>query len=309
MNCKYLAIAALLWAFSSLRAIRQSGIEAQKSDYSAAVAIWRPLAENGDADAAFQPRPGLSPRPRRAAKSRRGTELVRARPARHVDAGAELWGCCCSRTATRPAECAGPRGPRKKACAYAMLVYGTALFNGDAVLAGFRYSATPMSAAPPRRARPGPETFWRKWTRSCRSRTARKAWFSRSPKVKAQAAGKTEASLLPPSLRPPSRPSPSKPPKPVQTASVSKPKPAPATVTLRKSGEGRGGCSWAPFRNARSPKPCSAVSGNGALAGRRAFYVSAGAVTRLQVGPFSRASAQAACGALKGQACFPVAAK
>ncbi|MGH6783769.1 MAG: SPOR domain-containing protein [Sphingomicrobium sp.] len=36
----------------------------------------------------------------------------------------------------------------------------------------------------------------------------------------------------------------------------------------------------------------------------------AGAVTRLQVGPFaSRAEASAACARLKGQACFPVAAK
>ncbi|MBV8907575.1 MAG: hypothetical protein JOZ20_01110, partial [Sphingomonas sp.] len=32
----------------------KAGIEAwQHADYAAAVAIWRPLAENGDADAAF----------------------------------------------------------------------------------------------------------------------------------------------------------------------------------------------------------------------------------------------------------------
>jgi cell division septation protein DedD len=51
------------------------------------------------------------------------------------------------------------------------------------------------------------------------------------------------------------------------------------------------------------------LAGSGAVAGRQAFYVPAGAVTRLQVGPFeSRAAAQAACNALK-QACFPVSAK
>ncbi|HEX6741098.1 MAG TPA: SPOR domain-containing protein, partial [Sphingomicrobium sp.] len=45
------------------------------------------------------------------------------------------------------------------------------------------------------------------------------------------------------------------------------------------------------------------------LAGRQAYYVPAGAVTRLQVGPFeSKAAAAAACRAL-GQACFPVAGK
>jgi len=48
------------------------------------------------------------------------------------------------------------------------------------------------------------------------------------------------------------------------------------------------------------------VAGSAVLSGRQPYYVAAGAVTRLQVGPFaSRAAAQAACNALK-QACFPV---
>ena len=53
------------------------------------------------------------------------------------------------------------------------------------------------------------------------------------------------------------------------------------------------------------------LSGNGALPGRRSYLIPAGAVTRLQAGPFeSRAAAAAACAALsaKGQPCFPVAA-
>ena len=51
------------------------------------------------------------------------------------------------------------------------------------------------------------------------------------------------------------------------------------------------------------------LSGKAALAGRHAYYIPVGAVTRLQVGPFeSKAAAAAACGAL-GQACFPVAGK
>ena len=50
-------------------------------------------------------------------------------------------------------------------------------------------------------------------------------------------------------------------------------------------------------------------AGKSALAGRRPFYVAAGGVTRLQVGPFeSKAAAAGACKAL-GQACFPVSAK
>jgi cell division septation protein DedD len=54
------------------------------------------------------------------------------------------------------------------------------------------------------------------------------------------------------------------------------------------------------------------LSGSGALAGRQPFFIAAGAVTRLQAGPFeSRAAAAAVCAALtaKGQPCFPVAAK
>jgi cell division septation protein DedD len=52
------------------------------------------------------------------------------------------------------------------------------------------------------------------------------------------------------------------------------------------------------------------LAGSGPLAGRQAYYVPVGAITRLQVGPYpSRAAAQAACNSLKGQSCFPVGAK
>ena len=47
---------------------------------------------------------------------------------------------------------------------------------------------------------------------------------------------------------------------------------------------------------------------SGKLAGRTPYYVPAGAVVRLQVGPFeSRAAAGAACARLAPQPCFPVA--
>jgi uncharacterized protein len=46
------------------------------------------------------------------------------------------------------------------------------------------------------------------------------------------------------------------------------------------------------------------------LAGRQAYYVPAGAVVRLQAGPFeSRGAASAACSRLAPQACFPVEAR
>ncbi|HUP67192.1 MAG TPA: tetratricopeptide repeat protein, partial [Sphingomicrobium sp.] len=53
---KYLIAAALILALPAPVAAQnvKAGIEAwQRADYSHAVAIWRPLAEKGDADAAF----------------------------------------------------------------------------------------------------------------------------------------------------------------------------------------------------------------------------------------------------------------
>ena len=56
----------------------------------------------------------------------------------------------------------------------------------------------------------------------------------------------------------------------------------------------------------------ASLSTTAPLTGRQPFYIEAGAVTRLQVGPFeSRSAAAAACAELskKGQPCFAVAAK
>ena len=56
MRSRYLAASiwlALLAAPLSAQTVK-AGIDAwQKADYAAAVAIWRPLAEQGDADAQF----------------------------------------------------------------------------------------------------------------------------------------------------------------------------------------------------------------------------------------------------------------
>src|ERR1044071_4968773 len=56
MRYRYLVGFILLCAANSHLAAQsvKAGIDAwQKSDYASAVAIWRPLAEKGDADAAF----------------------------------------------------------------------------------------------------------------------------------------------------------------------------------------------------------------------------------------------------------------
>src|SRR3954468_17409080 len=104
MNAKYLVVAALVALVASPLSAQsvKAGIEAwQHADYATAVAIWRPLAESGDADAAFNLgqayRLGAASRstsPRRKAGSyvppKPGTSMHR----RHLD-------YCSSRTVTR----------------------------------------------------------------------------------------------------------------------------------------------------------------------------------------------------------------
>jgi cell division septation protein DedD len=52
------------------------------------------------------------------------------------------------------------------------------------------------------------------------------------------------------------------------------------------------------------------LAGSAALAGRQAYYVPVGKITRLQAGPFeTRASAASACARLAPQPCFTVEAR
>ena len=211
MNCKYLAIAALLWAFSSPLAAQsvKAGIEAwQKSDYSAAVAIWRPLAENGDADAAFNL--GQAYRLGRGVPLNLGAAqswFERAARKGHVDAETTL-GLLLFQNGNQTGGMRWLKGAAEKGDARAMLVYGTALFNGDAVpqdpILGYAY----VSRAAAQGLGPAKETLAqmdqvlpledRKKGPGSRARQGQR----RKPRARRR------ASLLPPSLRPPSRPNP-----------------------------------------------------------------------------------------------------
>src|SRR3954451_14666617 len=136
MILKHLVAAAFVGtASSSLPAQTvKSGIEAwQRSDYAAAVAIWRPLAERGDPDASFN----LA----QAYRLGRGVPInlaaakiwfERAANKGHIDAQATL-GLMLFENGDRAGgikwlKIAADRGEPR-----ALLVYGTALFNGDAV--------------------------------------------------------------------------------------------------------------------------------------------------------------------------------
>ena len=292
MRCKGL-VAFALFALLSAPALAETvkaGIEAwQRGDYPAAVKIWRPVAENGDADAAFNL--GQAYRLGRGVPinlAAAQTWLLRAAQKDHLIAqatlGLLLFDSNNRAGALRWLKVAAERGEPR-----AMLVYGTALFNGDGV------------ARDPVRAY---------------------AYVSRSAAQGLPAAKETLADLdklipLPQRRKGialaiakarPASPSP-KPAtaKPAAVAKVAPPKPALATS----------GGAWRIQLGAFSQRSSAQtlfrkLASQPLLAGKQPSLIPAGAVTRLQVGPYpSRAAAAAACASLakSGQACFPVAAK
>ena len=297
MRHKCLVVASLL-GFCPAPIFAQSvkaGIEAwQKADYAAAVNIWRPLAERGDVDASFNL--GQAYRLGRGVPVNLGaaqTWLERSARKGHLDAqttlGLMLFQNGNQVSGLRWLGQAAERGDPR-----AMLVYGTALFNGDSLprdpVLGYAY----VSRAAAQGLAPAKATL-AELDEILPVEERKKAVALAI--AKAKAAPPEKAKVAPPAKA-----------KPVQTAAA-KPKPAaepakPAPVTA--SGAWRiqlGAFSQRGSAEALYKKLA------GSLGGRSAFYVPAGAVTRLQVGPFaSRAAAQAACNALKGQACFPVAA-
>src|SRR4249919_2959663 len=144
------AMVALLSAPLSAQSVK-AGIEAwQKADYASAVAIWRPLADKGDADAQFNL--GQAYRLGRGVSinlSAAQTWFQRAAASGHVDAqttlglllfqnGDQVQGLKWLKQASEQGE------PR------ALLVYGTALYNGDGVpqdrVLGYAYVSRAASA-------------------------------------------------------------------------------------------------------------------------------------------------------------------
>ena len=153
----------------------KAGIEAwQRADYAGAITIWRPLAEKGDADAAFNL--GQAYRLGRGVPTNLGaaqTWFERAAEKGHVDAQATL-GLLLFQNGNQAAGLKWLKAAAEQGEARALLVYGTALFNGDNVTQD-RSSATPTSAAPRRRAWRRPRRRWPSLTGCSRSRTARRA--------------------------------------------------------------------------------------------------------------------------------------
>jgi uncharacterized protein len=276
----------------------KAGIEAwQRADYSAAVAIWRPLAEKGDADAAFNLAQAYRlgrgvPVNLAAAK----TWFERAAAKGHVDAQATL-GLLLFQNGDQAEGLKWLKAAAEQGEPRALLVYGTALFNGDGVtqdpVLGYAY----VSRAAAQGLAPAKETL---------TQLDKILPVEDRKKGVALAMAKAKTAPAPTSKRVEKARAPkAATPKPAKAAL---PVAAPASVAPAVG-------AWRIQLGAFSQRASAEalykrLSSNGALVGRSAIYVPVGAITRLQVGPFaSRAAAQAACNALKGQACFPVAAR
>jgi TPR repeat protein len=281
----------------------RAGIEAwQRADYAAAVAIWRPLAEKGDADAAFNL--GQAYRLGRGVPTNLGaaqTWFERSADKGHVDAQATL-GLLLFQNGKQPEGLKWLQKAAEQGEPRALLVYGTALFNGDNVpqdpVLGYAY----ISRAAAQGLAPAKDTL---------AQLDKLLPLEERKKGVALAIAKARTAP-PPCSRPEKvgrKPAKAVPPKPADPAKVAAPGDVP-TQGAPVAATGNWRIQLGAFSQRGAAQALfSKLSGNRAVAGRQPYYVPAGAVTRLQIGPFaSRASAQAACSALKVP-CFPVPAK
>ena len=318
--CKYLVAAAVVIASAaplSAQSVR-AGIDAwQRSDFAGAVAIWRPLADKGDADAQFNL--GQAYRLGRgvpinlaAAK----TWFERAADQGHVDAETTL-GLLLFQNGDQPEGLKWLKKAADKGEPRAMLVYGTALVNGDSVTQDPALGYAYVSGAAAKGLEPAKDTLDQldkllsAADRKRGAEMARQLAKGAAPPAKRSAKPVQTASAKTP--KPPTHvataaPAASPPEKPVASAPRAPKSASKAAPAAAASGAWRiqlGAFSQRGSAEALYQK----LEGKPALAGRHAFYIPVGTVTRLQVGPFeTKAAAQAACSAL-GIPCFPVAAK
>ena len=306
MSPKYLVAAVLIAAIAqpiSAQSVK-AGIDAwQRADYSAAIAIWRPLAESGDADAQFNL--GQAYRLGRgvpinlaAAK----TWFERAARTGHLDAQTTL-GLLLFQNGDQAQGLTWLKQAAEKGEPRALLVYGTALYNGDGVTQDHVLGYAYVSRAAAQGLAPAKETL-----------AQLDGLMPAADRQKALALALAQAKPKPAS------PAPLAPSKPVRVAQAkphvqptAKPtaaKPAAFKTTLPVATSGAWRIQLGAFSQRGAAEALyQRLSGKAALAGRSPFYIAAGNVTRLQVGPFaSKASAAAACGTL-GVACFPIPAK
>lgn len=278
----------------------KSGIDAwQKGDAAGAVAIWRPLAEQGDADAAFNI--GQSYRLGKGVPLDLGQAqnwLERAARKGHTDAAATL-GLLLFQNGNRVTAMRWLRQAAEAGEPRALLLIGTALYNGDGIASD-------------------PVTAYAYVSRSAAQGLAQaKATLADMDQImpldqrqkglalaKKLAAVRTSgiAGAQPKALTKPKAPAKSTPSK-LAVALAPPIAPAPAAA----SGAWR--IQLGAFSQRSSAQTLFSKMST-KLGGLQAYYIPAGAVVRLQAGPFrTRADASAACARLAPQPCFAVVAR
>lgn len=279
----------------------RAGIEAwQQNDPAKAVAIWRALADKGDQDAAFNL--GQAYRLGRGVPADSGEAkkwFERAARAGHLDAQVSL-GLLLFDIGDRAAALLWLKRAAERGEPRALLVTGTALFNGDGMrrdpILGYAY----VSRAAAQGLAPAKATL---------AEMDKVMPVEERKKGVALALAAANARPAPdkptPAKSSPAKQAPAKPAPPIKAPPMAA-KDSPRTA-VPASGDWR--IQLGAFGTRGAAQALFARLGP-SLGGARAFYVPVGAVTRLQAGPYaSRADAAQACARLRPQPCFAVAAR
>ena len=304
------AVALLMSAPVAAQSVK-AGIDAYaKGDYAGALAVWRPLAEKGDADAMFNL--GQAYRLGKGVAIDLGEASSwynRAATAGHVDAqtqlgilyfqnGNQLSGL---RWLKQAADAGEPR---------AQLLYGTALFNGDGLM------------------RRDPELAYRYVSKSAAQGLASATTTLAEMEAAMPAdmrrrvgAGMGSGAAAMPVKKMAAEPKPATPPKqvtrtpsPLRQASTAgaSTRPFIGSLSVPRAVTGGWRVQLGAFGQRSAADALFRKLAAGPLAGKQAYAIPVGAMTRLQAGPYpSRAAASAACAILsaRGQPCFAIAAR
>jgi cell division septation protein DedD len=287
----------------------RAGVEAWRAqDYEAAVRIWRPLADRGDADAQFNLAQAYF-LGRGLPQNMTLAEQWYARAARggHEEAQANygllLFQNGRQREAMPWIERAANRGDPR-----AQYVLGTALFNGDMIPQDLPRAYALMTRAAAQNLPPAVTQLAELDRRLSPQDRARGVEMARNiatapPPVQVAAAEPSRPARVRPQTPPRARPDIAAPRTEIATARPQRQAPAQAPVA---AAGGRWRVQLGAFSSdANARRAWGAVAGR--LPGLRPSYVRAGALIRVQAGPLrDRAAALRACAAA-GHGCYPVA--
>jgi len=292
-------LAALVFAAPAMAAdpTVKAGVEAwQRGDHAAAIAIWQPLAGKNDADALFNLGQAYKLGIGVSLDLPRAQELLeRAARLGHLDAQTSL-GLLLFQNGNRIAAMRWLKSAAERGEPRALLVYGTALFNGDGVERDPVKAYAYVSRAAAQGLAPAKETL-------AQMDELIPVEDRQKGVALAMAAAKTPTPKMAKKAPPPKSVF-----LPKTKVVVAAPKPMVVSPSsggwrIQLGAFGQRASAEALFRKLSSDAP---------LAGKQSYLIPVGAVTRLQAGPFeSRAAAAAACAQLsgRGQACFPVAGR